>query len=65
MDAQARDTGFRSLEYDNFPEISEANILSTCKQLHHNKDELFERGEINAFRGPVSYTHLDVYKRQS
>ena len=23
MDAQARDTGFRSLEYDNFPEISE------------------------------------------
>ncbi|ESP35867.1 hypothetical protein G806_01319, partial [Escherichia coli HVH 148 (4-3192490)] len=30
---------------------SEANILSTFKQLHQNKDELFERGEINAFRG--------------
>lgn len=51
MDAQARDTGYRSLEYDNFPEISEANILSTFKQLHQNKDELFERGEINVFRG--------------
>ena len=42
---------YRSLEYDNFPEISEANILSTFKQLHQNKDELFERGEINVFRG--------------
>ena len=51
MDAQTRDTWYRSLEYDNFPEISEANILSTFKQLHQNKDELFERGEINAFRG--------------
>lgn len=51
MDAQARDTWYRSLEYDNFPEISEANILSTLKQLHQNKDELFERGEINVFRG--------------
>ncbi len=29
----------RSLEYDNFPEISEANILSTFEQLHQNKDE--------------------------
>ena len=28
MDAQARETWYRSLEYDNFPEISEANILS-------------------------------------
>ncbi len=44
MDAQARDTWYRSLEYDNFPEISEVNILSTFKQLHQNKDELFERG---------------------
>ena len=51
MDAQARDTGFRSLEYDNFPEISEANILSTFEQLHQNKDEVFERGVINVFRG--------------
>ena len=38
MDAQARDTWYRSLEYDNFPEISEANILSTFKQLHQNKE---------------------------
>ncbi|EOM1633591.1 DUF4942 domain-containing protein, partial [Escherichia coli] len=44
MDAQARDTWYRSLEYDNFPEISEANILSTFEQLHQNKDEVFERG---------------------
>ena len=51
MDAQARDTVFRSLEYDNFPEISEANILSTFEQLHQNKDEVFERGVINVFRG--------------
>ncbi|HCK2190952.1 TPA: DUF4942 domain-containing protein, partial [Escherichia coli] len=51
MDAQARDTWYRSLEYDNFPEISEANILSTFEQLHQNKDEVFERGVINLFRG--------------
>ncbi len=50
IDAQARDTWYRSLEYDNFPEISKANILSTFKQLHQNKDELFEREEINVFR---------------
>ena len=51
MDAQARDTWYRSLEYDNFPEISEANILSTFEQLHQNIDEVFERGVINVFRG--------------
>ncbi|HEA8674236.1 TPA: DUF4942 domain-containing protein [Escherichia coli] len=51
MDAQARETWYRSLEYDNFPEISEANILSTFEQLHQNKDEVFERGVINVFRG--------------
>ncbi|WP_173672131.1 DUF4942 domain-containing protein, partial [Escherichia coli] len=41
----------RSLEYDNFPEICEANILSTFEQLHQDKDEVFERGVINVFRG--------------
>ncbi len=51
MDAQARDTWYRSLEYDNFPEISEANILSTFEQLHQNKDEVFKRGVINLFKG--------------
>ncbi|EFF0502923.1 DUF4942 domain-containing protein [Escherichia coli] len=51
MDTQARDTWYRSLEYDNFPEISEANILSTFEQLHQNKDEVFERRVINVFRG--------------
>lgn len=51
MDAQAHDTWYRSLEYDNFLEISKANILSTFEQLHQNKDEMFERGVINVFRG--------------
>ena len=51
MDAQTRETWSRSLEYDNFPEISEANILSTFEQLHQSKDEVFERGVINVFRG--------------
>lgn len=50
MDAQARDTWYRSLEYDSFPDISEANILSTFEQLHQNKDEVFERGIINLFK---------------
>ena len=51
MDAQTRDTWYRSLEYNNLPEISEANIMSTFEQLHQNKDEVFERGVINVFRG--------------
>ncbi|HAM4427660.1 DUF4942 domain-containing protein [Escherichia coli] len=51
MDAQARDTWYQSLEYDNFPEISEANILSTFEQLHQNKGEVSEREVINVFRG--------------
>ncbi|HAO0315500.1 TPA: DUF4942 domain-containing protein, partial [Escherichia coli] len=38
-------------KYDNFPEIIEANILSTFEQLLQNKDEVFERGMINVFRG--------------
>ncbi|ENE0105424.1 DUF4942 domain-containing protein [Escherichia albertii] len=51
MDAQTCDTWSRSLEYNNFPEISGANIMSTFAQLHQNKDEVFERGVINVFRG--------------
>ncbi len=51
MDAQTRDTWYRSLEYNNLPEISEANIMSTFEQLHQNKDEVFEQGVINVFRG--------------
>ncbi|WP_413176388.1 DUF4942 domain-containing protein [Escherichia coli] len=34
-----------------FRKISEANILSTFEQLHQNKDEVFERGVMNLFRG--------------
>ncbi|EBR8156150.1 DUF4942 domain-containing protein [Salmonella enterica subsp. enterica serovar Newport] len=51
MDAQARDQWYNSLEGDDIPSISEANILSTFEQLHQNKGEVFERGVINVFKG--------------
>lgn len=51
MDAQARDQWYRNLEGNDFPTISEANILSTFEQLHQSKDEVFERGVINVFKG--------------
>ncbi|WP_237932551.1 DUF4942 domain-containing protein [Buttiauxella sp. S19-1] len=50
MDGQARDQWDRNLEGDDIPEISEANILSTFKQLHNSKGEVFERGVINVFK---------------
>lgn len=51
MDAQAREQWYSSLEKDNIPAICEENILSTFKQLHHSKGEVFERGVINVFKG--------------
>jgi len=51
MDAQARDQWHKNLEEGELPAISEANILSTFEQLHHNKREVFERGIINVFKG--------------
>lgn len=51
MDAQARDQWNKNLEGDDIPAISEANILSTFEQLHQSKDEVFERGIINVFKG--------------
>lgn len=51
MDAEARDQWYRSLEGNDIPAVSEANILSTFEQLHLNKGEVFERGVINVFRG--------------
>lgn len=51
MDAQARDEWYRNLEGDDIPAISEANILTTFEQLHQSKDEVFERGVINVFKG--------------
>lgn len=51
MDAQARDEWYKNLEGDDIPAISEENILSTFKQLHLNKGEVFERGVINVFKG--------------
>ncbi|MCT7004616.1 DUF4942 domain-containing protein, partial [Salmonella enterica subsp. enterica serovar Carrau] len=50
MDAQARDQWYNSLEKDDIPAVSEANILSTFEQLHQSKDEVFERGVINVFK---------------
>ena len=51
MDAQARERWDRNLEGDEIPAISEANILSTFEQLHQSKDDVFERGIINVFKG--------------
>ncbi|ECW2361476.1 DUF4942 domain-containing protein [Salmonella enterica] len=51
MDAQAREQWYNSLEKDDIPAISEANILSTFEQLHQSKGEVFERGVINVFKG--------------
>lgn len=51
MDAQARDQWYNSLEKEDIPVVSEANILSTFEQLHLNKMNVFERGVINVFKG--------------
>lgn len=51
MDAEARSQWAKNLEEGDLPAISEANILSTFEQLHHNKQEVFERGIINVFKG--------------
>ncbi|ECG5644436.1 DUF4942 domain-containing protein [Salmonella enterica subsp. enterica serovar Poona] len=51
MDAQAREQWYNSLEKDDIPALSEANILSTFEQLHQSKSEVFERGVINVFKG--------------
>ncbi|MFG6654911.1 DUF4942 domain-containing protein [Scandinavium sp. M-37] len=51
MDAQARDQWNNSLENDDIPAISEENIITTFKQLHSNKADVFERGVINVFKG--------------
>ncbi|VDZ80641.1 prophage protein [Salmonella bongori] len=51
MDAEARSQWAKNLEEGELPAISEANILSTFEQLHRNKQEVFERGIINIFKG--------------
>lgn len=50
MDAQARDQWYNSLEKEDIPAVSEANILSTFEQLHQSKGDVFERGVINVFK---------------
>ncbi|RYA90441.1 DUF4942 domain-containing protein, partial [Enterobacter cloacae complex sp. 743-2DZ2F-22B] len=51
MDAEARSQWAKNLEEGDLPAISEANILNTFEQLHHNKQDVFERGVINVFKG--------------
>lgn len=51
MDAAAREQWYNSLEKDDIPAVSEANILSTFEQLHQSKGEVFEHGVINVFKG--------------
>ncbi|MDA5495537.1 DUF4942 domain-containing protein [Yersinia intermedia] len=51
MDAEAREQWYRNLEEGDLPAINEDNILSTFEQLHLNKQDVFERGVINVFRG--------------
>ncbi len=50
MDAQARVEWHNSLEKEDIPAVSEANILATFEQLHQSKEEVFERGVINVFK---------------
>lgn len=51
MDAQASDEWNNSLEKEDIPAISEANIISTFEQLYQSKGAVFERGVINVFKG--------------
>ncbi len=51
MDAEARNQWAKNLEEGDLPAITEANILSTFEQLHHNKQDVFKRGIINIFKG--------------
>lgn len=50
MDAQACDQWYKSLESKDLPVISEESIYSTFEQLHHDKGEVFERGDITIFK---------------
>ncbi len=40
MDAEARNQWAKDLEEGDLPAISEANIMSTFEQLHHNKQDV-------------------------
>lgn len=51
MDTESRNQWTKDLEEGDLPAISEANIQSTFEQLHHNKQDVFERGIINVFKG--------------
>ncbi len=51
MDAEAREQWYKNLEEGDLPAINEDNIFSAFEQLHLNKQDVFERGVINVFRG--------------
>ncbi|GKW26518.1 restriction methylase [Pectobacterium carotovorum subsp. carotovorum] len=51
MDAEARTQWHKNLDEGDLPVISEANIFSTFEQLHQSKQEVFERGVVNVFKG--------------
>lgn len=51
MDAEARSQWHKNLEEGDLPPISEENILTTFEQLHQSKQDVFERGVINVFKG--------------
>lgn len=51
LDVQARTQWHQNLEDGDLPAISEANIFSTFEELHRSKNEVFERGIINVFKG--------------
>jgi len=50
MDEQARTEWNSNLEKGNYPEVTQANIIASFKQLNSEKVEVFERGVINVFR---------------
>ena len=51
--------GFTDQEREKFGQLLEAGFTDTFRQLHGQVEKFYEEG-----RSTVSYTHLDVYKRQ-
>jgi hypothetical protein len=56
MDAKAREDWDRSIDREDVPELTDANIRSTFGMLHGARSEIFERGVIGCFRS-LSWSH--------